>query len=106
MPLTLADGVWGAFYELAPGNVLDAHVAEVRQTLANLLAEFTSVAVQIDPSSLPVTPTRRDALWGTPHRVGIDVTIPGGEWIDARALEAQRLIRTVARKGLRFAWLD
>jgi Phosphotransferase enzyme family len=93
VPLTLADGVWGAFYELVPGNVLDAHVSDVRQTLAKLLAEFTSVAVQIDPSSLPVTPTRRDALWGTPHRVGIDLTIPGGEWIDARAREAQRLIR-------------
>ena len=63
-PLTLADGVWGAFYELAPGKVLDAHVSDVRQTLAKLLAEFTSVAVQINPSSLPVTPTRRDVLWG------------------------------------------
>ena len=96
VPLFRADRVWGAFYELAPGRVLDAHQAEVRRTLARALADFARIASDLDPSGLPLAPTRREALWPTPHRTTIDLTSPGGEWIDARAEAAQRVIRSAA----------
>lgn len=92
-PLFRAEGLWAAFYELAPGRVLDPHTPEVRTKLARALADFARVMTGIDPSGLPLSPTRRDALWPPAHRIGINLSIPGGEWIDARAEAAQRLIR-------------
>jgi len=64
----------------------------VRGTFARALAEFTRIVIGLDPSGLPVAPTRRKMLWPPPHRVVIDLSAPGGEWIDARAAAAQQII--------------
>jgi hypothetical protein len=93
VPLFLADRVWGVFYELVEGTVLDAHRAEVRGTLAQALAELTRIVIDVDPTGLPLAPTRRHAIWGIPHRVGTDLEVIGGEWIDSRAAAAQRSVR-------------
>jgi len=96
VPLFQAAGVWGAFYELIDGTVLDAHRVDVRRTLAEALAELTRIVGDVDPTGLPLAPTRRHTVWGTPHRVGIDLGVAGGEWIDARAAAAQRAVRAAA----------
>jgi hypothetical protein len=93
VPLFQADGGWGAFYELIDGTVLDAHDAGVRRILAQSLAELTAIVVNVDPTGLPLAPTRRPTTWGPPHRVGIDLGVAGGEWIDARAAAAQRAVQ-------------
>ncbi|HEV7554810.1 MAG TPA: hypothetical protein VGO00_05095 [Kofleriaceae bacterium] len=93
VPLFQADRVWGAFYELIDGNVLDAHCVDVRRTLAHALAELTELVIDVDPTGLPLAPTRRHTVWGTPHRSGTDLGVAGGEWIDARAAAAQRAVR-------------
>jgi hypothetical protein len=95
VPLFQADRVWGAFYELIDGTVLDAHHVDVRRTLAQSLAELTEIVIGVDPTGLPLAPTRRPTTWGTPHRVGTDLGVAGGEWIDARAAAAQRAVRDV-----------
>ena len=92
-PLVHADGVWAAFYELVPGIALDAHVPSVRRRLVHVLADFARVMASVDPSGLPLAPTHGAALWPPPHRAVIDLSIAGGEWIDARAGAAQRVIR-------------
>lgn len=93
-PLFRADGIWAAFSELVDGRVLDAHEPMVRSTLAQTLAELGRLA--LDPRDLPLVATRRNALWGAPHRLGIDYARPGGGWIDARASAAQQIARSVA----------
>ncbi|MEO8549686.1 MAG: hypothetical protein ABI678_06925 [Kofleriaceae bacterium] len=95
-PLFQADQVWGAFYELIDGTVLDAHRVDVRRTLAHALAALTEIVIAVDPTGLPTAPTRRHTLWGPPHRVGIDLGAAGGEWIDARAAAAQHVVRESA----------
>jgi hypothetical protein len=93
VPLFQADGVWGAFYELVDGTLLDAHRGEVRRTLAETLARLTELVLDLDPTGLPLAPTRGQAIWRAPHRVGIELGVAGGEWIDARAAAAQHAVR-------------
>ena len=93
VPLFHAERGWAAFYELVPGIVRDAHDAGVRRQLAHGLADFARVMTGIDPSGLPLSAARGATLWPPPHRVVIDLTIAGGEWIDARAEAAQRVLR-------------
>ena len=93
VPLFRIDGTWAAFYELASGHVLDAHRPEVRRTLARGLTELARSVDGWNACGLPLAPTRQSALWPPAHRVSIDLSVPGGEWIDARAVASQRLIR-------------
>jgi hypothetical protein len=96
VPLFHSDGVWGAFYELIDGEVLDAHRPDVRRTLAEALAELARVTSTLAFADLPPAPTRAATRWGTPHRFGMDLELPGGEWIDARADRARRTIAELA----------
>ncbi|MFT3693897.1 MAG: aminoglycoside phosphotransferase family protein [Kofleriaceae bacterium] len=92
-PIFRADHNWAAFYELRPGRVLDAHQPNIRQELARHLADFARLTTGFPPTHLQVAASSADTLWGQPHRITIDVTLTGGEWIDARAEVAQRVIR-------------
>jgi hypothetical protein len=92
-PLVRTEHAWAAFYELVHGVVLDAHVPAVRRRLACVLADLTGVMTGVDAGELPLAAARGATLWPPPHRVAIDLSIPGGEWIDARAAAAQRVIR-------------
>jgi hypothetical protein len=94
VPLFHVDDGWAAFYELAPGRTFDAHLPSVRQELARLLAEFARLTTSIDPTDLRLASCSGDTLWPAPHRIGIEVKSSGGEWIDARAARAQRVIRS------------
>lgn len=93
-PLFESDGLWASFSELVDGRVLDAHEPAVRLTLAEHLAALARLA--LDPRELPLAAVRRPTLWAPPHRLGLDYTRPGGEWIDARAAAAQRIARSFA----------
>jgi hypothetical protein len=96
VPLFETGNTFAAFYELVEGDVLDAHRPDIRRTLAEALAGLTEILAEFDPTALPVAPTRGDSLWDTPHRLGMNLAIEGGEWIDARARECQRVIRDAA----------
>lgn len=84
-PMFQAHGVWGAFYDLIEGDCIDAHQAEVRRTLAAALAALAGVTSRLDATGLPLSPARGATRLGTPHQLGMDLVLAGGEWIDALA---------------------
>jgi hypothetical protein len=96
IPMFRADGVWGAFYELIEGDRLDAHQPEVRRILAEALAALAGVTSRLDATGLLLSPARGATLWGTPHRLGMNLALAGGEWIDARGEAARRTIQEAA----------
>lgn len=95
-PIFRAGDIRVTFYELVDGEVLDAHDPQVRRTLATALARLTATLRPLDPTSLPLAPTRRESLWGPPHRITFDLARSGGEWIDERAREAKRIIESAS----------
>jgi hypothetical protein len=96
-PLFETDGLHGVFLEFVQGDRLDAHVPDVRRTLAAALAELARLAVDLDPTDLPLGPARGEELWPRPHRIGFTYELSGGEWIDARARAAQAVIARAAQ---------
>jgi Phosphotransferase enzyme family len=91
------DGIAGAFYTFMDGTVRNAHEPIVRQELARVLAELTSILAQEDPIGLPLAPTRENELWPAFHRSFLKLDEdPAAKWIDDIARRAQAVIRAKA----------
>lgn len=76
------------------GDYRDAHQPEVRQILAEQMAELHRRTPQLMPVAglEPYFPPPNAPLWPRPHNVLFDfeATAEGAEWIDEIALEAKR----------------
>ena len=92
-PARLGPGIATAEELLDPGTVGDGHLPKVREGIARGLHEFVAAASDLvgrvylheaSPYGLP--PER---LWPIPHDLRFDLTLPGGEWIDALAAQAR-----------------
>jgi hypothetical protein len=92
-PMRLGRGLAAAEELLDRGGAADAHNPAVRRELAVGLRRFIEAAT-------PMLPTVRlpkahpfdlapDQLWGRPHDLRFDLTLPGGEWIDDLARAAR-----------------
>lgn len=91
------DGITGAFYSFMDGDIRNAHEPIVRQELAQVLAELTSLLAHEDPTELPLAPTRGNELWPASHRSFLKLNEdPAAKWIDDIARRAQSVIRAKA----------
>ncbi|MBD1869044.1 phosphotransferase [Cyanobacteria bacterium FACHB-471] len=91
------DGITGIFYTFMAGTVRNAHEPIVRQELARLLAELTSILGHENPTGLPLAPTRGNELWSASHRSFLKLDEdPEAQWIDEIARRTQAVIRAKA----------
>ena len=71
----------------------DPHLPAVRRAMAETCAALVRQLFAF--RSTPGVPARRlpaDRLWPSPHNVLFDLSAPGGEWIDARARAARKIL--------------
>lgn len=103
-PLTVGRGIASAEEMITRGRALDAHDGEVRRTMVEGLRRFVEAAMPMvgsvrlalaHPFDLP-----SEDLWPPAHDLRVDLSLPGGGWIDelgraARAVLAERAGPTV-----------
>jgi hypothetical protein len=88
------DGIIGAFYTFMDGTVQNPHEPNVRQELAQVLAQMTNILLYEDPVGLPLAPTRGSELWTPSHRSFLKLNEdPAAKWIDDIARHAQSIVR-------------
>jgi hypothetical protein len=85
------DGFRAAFFEFLGGEMLDAHLPLVRRQLARALAQLNAIFARVDPSGLPLAPSRGPALWAQSQRAFLDIEAPSP--IDEQARAAQTVIQ-------------
>lgn len=101
-PLAIGAGI-ATVEELIPGDIVDGHVIEVREVLAQELYRLISAGRKItDVEGLGSSALLSEpgaSLWPTPHspRFDFKATSRGAEWIDELARSARR--RLAARSG-------
>ncbi len=91
------DHITGVFYEWVDGEFGDGHDPDIRRELARSLAGLADLVSRMDARGLPLSPTRAEDLWPSPHRSFDDLAPhPATAWIDDVGRRSQGAISAVA----------